>query len=480
MRDITIYVAARAFPAALTLASLALLTRYLSPADFGRYSLAISLAGFVNVVLMSWNLQAFYRFHPIYRGRRAALLRNATVAGFLISAAIGVLVVMPLIPLFARDWGWGYALATVALTPGLAGLELMSYRLNTAAKPVGYFALQLARTVGNLVAGGLVAYLTNSLVLVLLSIAGWWSLTALFAGLGSWIARLEVAAEHRRMIRQMLAYGLPLTAASALISAVGTLDRFMLEALTNSRTVGEFAAGMDLVQFCLGAMGSAISLAAYPGLMAAFSRDGEELKPRLERYSSVQIAVILPLAVGFALAAEPLSKVFVGQGLQPQAAAVIPWASAAIFLGVLKGFYLDLSFQLARWTVGSTLVAGIMVVIVAVLNFLLIPLRGSVGTAQASLGGFAVAAVLSYVLGSRHAVVMPFCVPDLVKLAIAGAAMALAMASVTASSPLPALLVKGLAGGVAYVVILIATDPFEVRKTARVIFSRAAAAGRDA
>jgi O-antigen/teichoic acid export membrane protein len=465
-RDTLVYVAARAVPALLTLVSLALLTRYLPPADFGRYSLAISLAGFLNVVLMSWNLQAFYRFHSIYRDRRFEQLRNAAAAGFLISTTIGAVLTLLLVPLFATDWGWGYAIAIAALVPALAGLELMSYRLNSAARPFGYFALQIARTTGNLVAGGIVAYLTGSLVLVLLATATWWVLTAMFAGLGPWIVGLQVRSEHVRMLRRMLSYGLPLTAAAALSSAVGTLDRFMLQALSSSTAVGEFAAGADLVQFCIGAMGSAFSLAVYPRLMAGYSRNGDSLTPLLRTYSSTQMAVMLPLTVGFAMAAQPLSIVVVGKGLQAGAAAVIPWASVAIFVSVLKGFYLDLSFQLARWTRGSVFIAGVMMLTVTVLNLVLIPINGAIGTAQASLGGFIVAAALSYFLGRRRAVAMPFCVPDIAKIAIAGAAMALAMEPVRAASPVLALLGKAGAGGLAYAVALLALNPLLLRQAA--------------
>jgi len=472
IRDTTIYVFSRALPALLSLSSIALLTHFLSPEEFGRYSLAITLAGFLNVLLMTWNLQAFYRLHSIYRGRRAAVLDGATSAGFVVSVVTGTVLVGLALPFFATDFGWDYCVGALALFPALAALELNSFRLNVGGLPWKYFTLQLARAAGNLLAGGLVAYLTGSVALVLVAVAIWWLVAASLSGMARWITLVRFRGEHIQTMRRMLRYGAPLTAAAALYSGVSMMERFMLDRMAGPEAVGQLAAGTDIVQFSVGAIGSAIALSAYPRLMALYSRNGGQLKEELTSYSSYQMAIVLPLVVGLVLVARPFSELLIGRDIRDGAAAVMPWAAAGILFSVLKGFYLDFSFQLTRWTMGTVIVAAIMILTVFVLNLVLIPLNGAVGTAQASLAGFVVAVLLTYVLGRLKALPMPFNIADLAKIGLAAAVMAGAVQVTSFSPPMATLIAKSVVGAVVYAGVLLILNPFHLRGIGRRFLNR--------
>ena len=73
----------------------------------------------------------------------------------------------------------------------------------------------------------------------------------------------------------------------------------------------------------------------------------------------------------------------------------------AVFLGGIKAFYFDLSFQLGRRTVGQLWIAGAAATVNVVLNLFWIPVFGTAGAAYATVAAFGIALLLSGIYGAR-------------------------------------------------------------------------------
>ena len=170
-----------------------------------------------------------------------------------------------------------------------------------------------------------------------------------------------------------------------------------------------------------------VNLSAFPlAVRALVDRGVEGARDQLSRHATLLVALATPATVGLVLLAPNVASVLLGSAFQEPAAKLIPWLAVAAFLGGVRGFYFDLSFQLGRATAKQIWVSGCAVVINLVLNLLWIPRFGVLGAAWASLVAFLVGGVLSVLLG-RFVLRMPVPTAEWGKIAAASALMALAL-----------------------------------------------------
>ena len=124
--------------------------------------------------------------------------------------------------------------------------------------------------------------------------------------------------------------------------------------------------------------------------------------------------------------ADQIAGVFFGDSFREQAANVMPWLAASVFIYGLKSFYLDLPFQLKRQTKYQAYISLLMAAINVLLNLLLLPKYGLLGAAWAVLIAFAVGAGASWVKG-RAVMRLPWPGKDLVKSIVAVTVMMFAI-----------------------------------------------------
>jgi len=457
-REGAIYFLARLLPALLNLPTFYLLTNYLSGAEYGRYSLIFSTVAFLQIIFFSWINQGFYRFYSTHPIEARKQLLSTTIGCFAISLVLSLLIGAAIantadIPPTGLLFG-----AAAALLGSLAAIELLSVRRNIEERPFAYAGVQIGRALCALLAGGAAAYWTGSAVAVILCSALAWLFLAFVAGIGNWIASIARTRIDRDLTIQLFRYGWPLTAATALMQAVATLDRAMLAIFRTPLAVGEYSSVFDLAQFSLGTLGSAIGLAFYPRILRAHSGDGDTLPGLLRQNAGIQLAILLPSAVGLAIVGPDLTALLVGPQLSGGAAAVMPWVAIAMFLGVFKAYYFDLAFQLSKWTMGSLIVAAVTLLVTGIANLLLIPSLGAVGAAQASLMGFAMATCVSVLLGRMHAMPMPFPWRDALKIGCATLIMILSTVAIPAQPTIAGLTIRVCVGAMTYFGIMMLVD----------------------
>jgi len=460
-----VYLLARLLPSVLSLASIVLLTRYLSGPEYGRYALVLAAVGFINIGCFSWIGQAFYRYYAAHRGEGEGRLLATAFAGFAASFVIAAIVGITAASLGGGDFEGLTLVAGLLLLVGQAMTDLLGLRRNVEGRPYSYSMIQVGRGVG-MIAGGVAAYLTGDLATALFTIAVCWLAISAFAGMLRWAVTARRQDISGTLLLELLRYGAPLTFAIGLMQATNTVDRVLLALLRGDHAVGEYAAAFDLVQFIIGALGSALSLVFLPALIGNYAVHArEQVSAQLTSYAGVLLAVMLPASVGLALVGPSMAQLLIGPELRGEAANVMPWIAAAMFLSVIKGYYFDISFQLAKWTKGNLIVAAATLTTTALLDLWLIPARGAVGASQASFGGFLVATILSIALGTRKALPMPLPLLDTIKVATATAAMAAVVMLVGGAGSLALnISAKVLLGVIAYAALLILLDAIGLRR----------------
>lgn len=465
LKDSIIYLAARAGPGLLGLATIAALTRLLSPAAYGDYALAVSLAGLLNALLFSWNSQALYRHYATAGQSGLPRLLATGLAGFL--AALGLTAVAAVAAAPFVTAGRALVAAGLLLTATFAWLELTGLMLNLEARAGRYSLLQFARSLVQLAAGGAAALVTGSAAAVVAAVAAAWLLLAVLPAFGGWVGIARRGRFDPATARRLMRYGLPLALSIALGQLLASLDRLMLAGMGPHAAVGEYAVGFDLVQFAIGALASALSMSFYPAILRTLEEAGPAAaRARLAIYSAIQWALLLPLAAGLAITAPGIARLLIGPDLREGAAAVMPWICAGALMAMLKAFHADFAFQMGRWTAGGAITAGAALAANVVLNLALIPRHGAPGAALASALSFAVALALALVLGRWRGFPLPPPGRDHARALFATGGMVLALWPTRGAGTAGMLATQVALGVAVYVALALATDLLGLRTMA--------------
>lgn len=464
-RDSVIYLLARVFPAIFSFATIAILTRALSPREYGSYALIMSAAMISGSLLFSWNNYAVARSYAEFGERRDRLLSTALI-GLSASWLIFVIIVIPSLLVLDVNIGLSSLISAAVFSGAFAWMELTGRILNVSERPYAYVGLHFLRSVSVMTAGGGIGLLTGRSDAVIFGIAVSYILVSLLPFFSKWLREVRLRSIDRQLMGQMFRYGFPLAFAVGLMQLVGALDRWMLEWYIGRIKVAEYAVGYDIAQFSIIAIGSSLNLAFYPRIMHVLHHSGKEEADRvLSVYFLTLVSILLPSAVGLAIVADQMSMLLVGDDLRDGAAKIIPWISYAMLFAGLKAFYADYYFQLSRWTFGTTLIAATTLLVNIFLNILLIPSLGEKGAAIASLLTFFIALSFTILLGRYRGSKLPGLTREFTKPIIATAIMAFTVFMLPVPTNIPGVVLKIFVGFLVYATLCWVMDTNRLRSS---------------
>lgn len=466
------------FPASLAggLASFGavfVLTRLLTPAEYGFYALALTTMGVVYTLSITWAEAAAYRFSGAAHAKGETPDHIRTVMALLAaSSALGV-ALMSVGILIATDPTLKMALAAAMTVMVLQPLVNTAQEMNRAQQRVArYSTLRIVQDIGAFALGSFLAWRTGL------------GPASPFVGLASVLALLA-AIEGTRLWRESrgghfqparvkpyLAYGLPVAFALALNIALDAGDRFLIALFLGPEAVGVYAAGYGVADKSVGLLCIWAAAAGSPMMMAAWEREG----PAAMREVSAHVArtlllVAAPAAAGLALVATPLSEVMIGEKMRAQAAAVIPWIALS---GLINGFvlhYVSEAFQLSHRTSLRAWLMLIPALANVALNAVLLPWIGIMGAVYATVACYALALLL-LATASRRLAPLAWPWADFLKVAGACAAMAIMVRLLPAPGGFAELVLKASAGAATYVMAALAFDAASARSALRQFAAR--------
>ncbi len=417
VRHSILYVLGRYGASAVTVLSIAVLTRLASPADYGVYALVVSAAQTGYSTLLQWLRLALNRFLPSHADREEFFLTQIA-AGYL-AVVTGVIAIGVLLELLTTDADIRYAILIgiplfVAMGFAEVGLSLLQSQLKAGI----YSLLSVMRA--------LVAAATG-IVLLLLDFGATGLLLGAMTGYAAcglpvlWINRskIRLAEADRATILRLARYGMPFAITGALASVIALADRYIIAALLGTEAAGLYAAPYDLANRSLQVMMLAVGLAGTPLIFRAYEAGSlAAARPVLERQFQLLAGTALPVALALAMLSPAVSRLLLGPQFQDWGAVLMPWIVIATLVQGMETFYFSFAFSLAQ---RALRLAAVLLAAAAVnigLNFLLIPIHGLEGAAAATLIAAVVAAVGSGLLG-RRVLALPLPLGDLMRIATA-------------------------------------------------------------
>ncbi|MCF8185852.1 MAG: lipopolysaccharide biosynthesis protein [Sulfuritalea sp.] len=385
----------------LAIATLAVLSRILTPDQYGRYALLIATATVLSSLSFQWLSAAISRFYPQYFENPADIMRAASRYFWLATLGVSLLCLIALafhevVEIEPINIALIF-LITIALGRYTISLQIA----NAQHAPMRYCLLSWTK---------LSAALITSVFFIYFGAAEQGALLGFLLGLGLaiWVFEphpkmgLSIGMVNARISGELLRFGLPLVINFLAIVLLDFIDRFMIARLLGVAYVASYSIAYDFIQLTIGPFLNIFFLSAFPTIVHLFdARKYEEVNEHLHDFGVKLIGFGVPLAVGVSILSYDIASIMFGLEYQQGAAMLMPWLSAAIFVAVFKSYYLDVIFQLHNVTKYQSYIAGFMVATNMVLNFILLPIYGVIAAAWSTLAAFFLGAVISWLLGKR-------------------------------------------------------------------------------
>jgi len=409
-----IYLLAKIIPAIVAFAALSIYTHYLTPSEYGIYTLIFTGALFLHNVIFNWLPAGTLRFWSNERFDRTSFTSTLAINYFKISTVLLFFTVAVVI------FYWGETNALWAISAYLLLLALAIYTitqsiLSAKIEPVYYAYLTISYALLALSAGTLFAYLGYGAIGVILGITIGLSTPAIFIYKKIWLP-FNRKSNDKELLKNLLVYGLPFASAALLEELTKVADRFMLAWLQDKSQAGLYAVGYDLSGNSIMMIMSAINLAAYPVVIKLLDSKGKKVAMEyFYKYTVLLLAVSIPAVMGLNLVGPDLIYLLIDEKYHESVLFLLPWITSAVFIMGLQAFYFDLAFQLGHRVITIVKISAIVATINLILNYWLIPIMGIQGAAIATLLSFTIGSLLSALLGRTH-FSLPFPLKEFLKI----------------------------------------------------------------
>jgi O-antigen/teichoic acid export membrane protein len=453
------FASANLIPALVSLASVCVFTRILSPSELGAYNLAFSVVTVIQASAVAALGIGINRFYPAAAsGGSVPSLLKTWYGALAVVCVLVVLVGPPLVMLLPMDQALRVPVALALLLFVLRSVVTLNQSVNRAADLAWRFAaIECVHTLLGFVLGLALIVIFKAPTAV--SVLGGMIISAAICAMID-VKRLGMVLQdgsvNRNAVRVLVRFAGPLGIALATGCLLQYGDRFLISALAGNDDLGIYAVAYSLIERPTTLIGSSLSVAIFPIAAQALERGGvKSAKLQTERNGLAQLSLLLPACTGLFLCSTPISGLLVGPAFRDGVAALMPVMAVTALLRVLTAHYLEHAFYLAHRSDLQLRIYALGGAASVALNFLLVPPFGAVGAAWSALACQTVTAAVCWVVSRR---IFPMGLPwrEVARVAVATAAMAAALVMSPVHVSWPSLLGQIGLGAAVYITTMAA------------------------
>lgn len=391
---------------------LPVVTRFLGPAQFGEYALALAVASLVGMTGSTWIRNVAFRFYFDARvdgTTRPFFWSVAALQAVVLTVAFGVTIV--LLPLVSSDLVPMTTLLAAACMIFASDFQALAVSFIRAEQMSGRFAVaEIAAAVTRLVgtAIGLALGFVHPVFLFLAAafaslVGGAIALIALRARL---VGPATLDARTMWSVLQRAPGALPFS----LGQWFGRLaDRLVLNAYASTAVVGTYSAGYSLSDRIANGLGDAVFMMSWPDVLKAWSEGGvAAARVAVRRYFQIFLWLTVGPVVALVIFADPFVAFMLGDGYAEAALVVGLVAVAAWTRGIIGGLNRHFELQKRFYALSLMTIGGAAVHLV--LNLVLVPQYLAVGAGIAYLSAQVLLMLVAIVIRDRELVWFPW--PD--------------------------------------------------------------------
>jgi O-antigen/teichoic acid export membrane protein len=458
-RHLLTYMVPNLAQAVASFGTVAVLTRFLSDAEYGRYALVYTAMTLVQYLTLTWIEASAARFYGDAAEKNDKPNHFATLLNAILWCGVGFgLVSMAIISLWPGDAALKIVLAAAfggVLARSLIKIALESRRM---AQDANRFAM--VDTLHTLLGFGLavvcVVFFAMGPAGAFLGLAVAAFIVLLIEGPALFLAAKGGRPDPQRA-KNYLAYGAPIAGGLVLSLVLTSGDRFVINAYLDEAAVGAYSAGYQVAARILDIIFAWGAAAATPILIAAYERGGPEEAARAapDGYA-FRLGIGAPAAIGIAMLAGPICNVLIGESLRDRAAEIVPWIALASLMAGMCDYFSE-AFMLAKKALQRAALMLVPAALNIALNVVLLPRIGLMGAVVATVSAYGVGMILLAVIGRRY-VKLPIPLLETGKIAFACACMAAIVWIAPDVGGFFEIMLKATLGGITYLSVALLLD----------------------
>jgi O-antigen/teichoic acid export membrane protein len=377
--------------------------KFLGPAEYGKFALAIAVMAFGQTLAFEWVRQCGVRFYSERARRELPEIRATLDKAFGVSALLFV----PLALAFAwlgprialpREL---FALACLAsIANGLFDYHTALVRARFDDRLYVRVVVTKNLLALTVTAGG--AWATGSAIVAL--IAG---MTSLLGSLAMWRAGLKDKGAapkqaDRLLARQFAGYAAPIVAAIVLYQLIPLANRDLAARLFGFAETGRFSLAYDLGLRAVQAIGSALDVLLFQLAVRAHDIHGEQkAKAQVAQNMAIVFAILAPACVGLWIVLPSIEALIVPEAFRGPFAHFFSLMLPGLFCFGVAQFAINAVFQIARKT--RPMVLAALAACIADPIFIVVLPRGDDASNLAIAQSFAFAIGLIVLMGFAQA-----------------------------------------------------------------------------
>ena len=456
--------------------TIAILTRLLEPSEFGIYAIAMITMQFVHMGLFTWLEAAMQRFQA--RAERendvASHLKTLYKTGLFLgvgafSLSMLILAVVPL------DSKLIFVLIFAIASTSLQVLFNLGMEAHKAAHRIKRYSITYSSYT-------LVSFTLGILFILFTPLKAAAPFVGVICGLLI-VGTIDLLFmwKHMRFGRYNIdktktyfTYGAPICIGLLLSYALNSADVYLIAALMNEASAGEYNAGYNLANRSLDIIFIWVAMAVTPVAITAMEKKGlKESQTILKNYGATLLWIAVPAATGIALVAKDAGFIL-GEGVRDNAVTIMPWIAFAGLINGLMTYYVHRGFMLSGKTHKFVWALVLPVLLNLGLNIVLIPKFELIGAVWATIISYTLAIIIATYLARQD---YPLPLPLRAALEVSGcsAIMALAVYCLPLDNMTPGfvtLMMKGTVGVCVYLLACWVANAADCRTVIRDIRGR--------
>ena len=394
LRDAVIYLPAKVVPALVGVLAIPILTRMLSPEQYGQYLLAMTSLSLIASFCISWLVSVTIRFYVVYGVESLfRVCRPLLIAAVIFGCVLWAAAVLLLGGAFkAKD----FVLIGILWLVAYGGFEYFAGWLRARNQARAYsLALSWRSVVGLLVAVTLLSLGFRGGAIVILGAACAMLVALVF------LPRHALKADHNQpqttesstRLQTVLRYGIPAAFINLTTVGLSMADRYVIGAQMGADAVAIYGASYDLAEKTVFFANSMLLLSSSVIGFRIFEQEGEaKAADFLSRLMRLYLLAAPPLVAGLAILSPHIVAVLL-PAKYAEGAFVLPIvALGGLFVGIMHRYSLLLSFHKRTDIIMWCSVIALAVNLASCL--LLIPIWGFVGAAISTLLAYAALLIL--------------------------------------------------------------------------------------
>ena len=327
-----------------------LVAKFLGPAEYGRFAVALSVGIVIQTLFFDWLRLAATRFYSERERVEHPQIRATLDAAF---GALAVLAAAAALAVYALgvDLALTRDLAALAIGVGVSNglFDFASALVRARFHDRAYGALVIAK---NLLAfvltvGGALLFRSANIALLgmMISIAG-----SLFAARGELVdPNAHIRDARRSLVLRFLAYGLPIVFANFLYQTVPLVNRVLTSEIYGFAEVGKISLAFELGIRIVGAVGSALDVILFQIAVRAEKTEGDDAaRTQISRNLGVVFAVAAPSVAGCWLVLPSFEALFVPESFRGAFAHYFAYLTPALFAFALINYGVNTAFQISH------------------------------------------------------------------------------------------------------------------------------------